>query len=142
MTKMYQFNSFSPITSSSVSNILIVGKLALSNSPMSFNSSSPSIDVNFTYFSFLLLLHCPSIWGLWESLISIAGLAWVCPLLLKDLFLGWTVFPIKKRARKLWRTAPLGLLWAIWKERNRIVFDDVPLSLSRLKSSFVSLLIS
>ena len=66
----------------------------------------------------------------------------MCPLLLKDLFLGWTVFPIKKRARKLWRVAPLGLLWAIWKERNRIVFDDVPFSLSRLKSSFVSLLIS
>ena len=25
-----------------------------------------------------LLIHCLSIWGLWEGLISIVGLEWVC----------------------------------------------------------------
>ena len=89
-----------------------------------------------------LLIHCPLIWGLWEDLISIPSLAWVCPFSHKDLFLGWTFFSIRKRARKLWRSAPLCLLWAIWKEKNQIVFNDVPFSLTRLKSSFVSMLVS
>ena len=35
-----------------------------------------------------ILIHCPSIWGLWEGLISIPNIDWVCPLLAKDLVLG------------------------------------------------------
>ena len=53
-----------------------------------------------------LLIHCPSVWGLWEGLISFLGLDWVCPLSPKDLMLDWTNFPIRKRVRKLWRVAP------------------------------------
>ena len=34
------------------------------------------------------------------------------------------------------------LIWAIWMGRNRIVFDNVPFSLPRLKTSFVSMLVS
>ena len=52
------------------------------------------------------------------------------------------MFPIKKRVRKIWREAPLCLIWAIWKERNRIVFDNVTFSFPRIKSSFVSMLTS
>ena len=89
-----------------------------------------------------LLIHCPSDWGMWESLISIPGLNWVCPLLAKDLILGWSCFSIKKRARKLWRAIPFCLFWVIWKERNWIIFEDVPFSLSRLKTSFASMLVS
>ena len=37
---------------------------------------------------------------------------------------------------------PICLLWAIWKERNLIVFEDVFFSITRLKSSFVSMLLS
>ena len=86
-----------------------------------------------------LLIHCPSVWRLWEGLISIPGYSWVCPYSVQDLFLGWSVFPIRKRARKLWRAAPLCLIWAIWKERNCVVFDNMYFS---LKSSFVSMLTS
>ena len=88
------------------------------------------------------LIHSPSVWGLWEGLISITSIDWVCPLLAKDLLLGWSCFPIRKRAKKIWKAAPLCLFWAVWMERNRIVFDDVPFSLSRLKTSFVSMLVS
>ena len=45
---------------------------------------------------------------------------------------------MKKKDRKLWWAAPLGLCWAIWKERNKIVFEDVPFSHSRLKHSIIS----
>ena len=38
--------------------------------------------------------------------------------------------------------ASTSLLWAIWKERNRVVFYDTPFSVDRLKLSFISLLSS
>ena len=34
-----------------------------------------------------LLIHCPSIWGLWEGLIYAPGFVWVCPFAVKDLLL-------------------------------------------------------
>ena len=37
-----------------------------------------------------LLLHCPSIWDLWEGFIHILGVAWVCPRTLKDLMEEWS----------------------------------------------------
>ena len=43
----------------------------------------------------------------------------------------------KKKEAKLWRAVPLCLFWAIWKERNRVVFDDEAFSKSRLKSCFL-----
>ena len=89
-----------------------------------------------------LLIHCPSIWGLWFRLISILGLHCVCPRLAKVLLLGWNYFPISKKTKRLWRAAPLSLFWAIWKERNKIVFEDETFCLNRLKLSFLSTLTS
>ena len=43
-----------------------------------------------------------------------------------------------KNGSKLWWATPLGICWAIWKERNRIVFEDAPFSHSRLKHSIIS----
>ena len=37
-----------------------------------------------------------------------------------------------------WKVALLCLIWSIWKERNRIVFEHLPLSYTRLKNSFIS----
>ena len=43
-----------------------------------------------------LLIHYPSVWGLWEGLISISGLSWVCPFLAKDLISGLVLLPHKQ----------------------------------------------
>ena len=80
-----------------------------------------------------LLIHCPSIWGLWKELISFPGLDLVYPLSPKDFLLEWTKFLTRKRVKKLWMATPLCLFWAIRKERKRIAFDGIPLSISRLK---------
>ena len=88
------------------------------------------------------LVHCPSIWGFQAAIISIPRMDWVCPYSVKDLLLGWSSFLIRKNARKPWMAAPLSLLWAIWKERNRIVFEEAFFSPNRLKLSFFSFLIS
>ena len=89
-----------------------------------------------------LLIHCPAVWGMWAALISIPGFQWVCPYLVKEVLSGWSCFPIRKRTRKLWLTTPLSFIWAIWKERNRVVYEDVVFSPNRMKLSFVSALIS
>ena len=50
---------------------------------------------------------------------------------------GWKATPIKKSDRKIWLAAPLLLIWAFWKERNKVVFENAEFSLPRLKNSFV-----
>ena len=52
------------------------------------------------------------------------------------------LFLVRKHVRKLWKAAPFSLLWAIWKERNKIVFEDATFSHGRLKLSFISSLTS
>ena len=47
-----------------------------------------------------------------------------------------------RRRRKAWFFAPHCLMWNIWLERNRRTFRDVIVPTSRLKSSFMSTLLS
>ena len=42
----------------------------------------------------------------------------------------------------MWIAAPLSLVWAIWKEINKLIFHDETFSLNRLKISFISVVIS
>ena len=58
------------------------------------------------------------------------------PYLARDLLIGWKTTPIKKPDRKIWLVAPLYLIWAIWKERNEVVFENAEFSLPRLKNPF------
>ena len=53
-----------------------------------------------------------------------------------EFFLGWINPSTRKEEKNLWRMVAPCLLWAIWKERNMIVFEDVQFSLVRLKSFF------
>ena len=55
----------------------------------------------------------------------------------RDLLLGWKTLPVKKSERKIWLAASLHLFWAIWKERNRVIFEYANFSTHRLKASFV-----
>ena len=52
-----------------------------------------------------LFLHCPTIWRFWALLIALSGMEWVCPLRIRDLMMGWSTFPIRKEAKKLWKAA-------------------------------------
>ena len=51
--------------------------------------------------------------------------------------LGWLCLPLRKKDFKLWRVVPLCLIWAIWKERNKVVFKDKAFSRTKLKSCFL-----
>lgn len=82
------------------------------------------------------LIHCPSIWGQWTIVLSIAGVPWVCPLSVRELINSWSCLSARKNAKTLWRAAPSSLLWVIWKERNRIVFEDTSFPAYRIQTSF------
>ena len=88
-----------------------------------------------------LLLHCHSIWSLWGGIISIPSLSWACPCSAKELLEGWSCSTLRKKTKKLWIVAPFCLFWAIWRERNKIVFDNVDFSFFRLKTSFISMFV-
>ena len=44
----------------------------------------------------------------------------------------WFTQPLGKKDSKLWRVVPVCLLWVIWKERNKIIFEDVAFSLDKV----------
>ncbi|KAJ9680532.1 hypothetical protein PVL29_019761 [Vitis rotundifolia] len=84
-----------------------------------------------------ILIHCSKAKVLWDLLFSLFGVNWVLPFSVRDTLLGWHA-PLKdKKHSKVWQAAPLCLFWMIWKERNRIVFENEVLSLQRLKNSFI-----
>ena len=59
------------------------------------------------------------------------------PWLIKDWFFCCNSISIRKSERKAWRVAPFCLFWAIWKERNKVVFENEEFSLNGLRSAFV-----
>ena len=65
------------------------------------------------------------------------GVTWVLPFSVRDTLSGWCGFNLGKKCRKVWKATPLCIFWAVWKERNRIAFDNEELSIHRLKNSFV-----
>ena len=84
-----------------------------------------------------ILIHCQAIWGQWTDLLFAFGVDWTCFFLAKDLIQSWIHFLVRKKTKAIWRAAPLLLLWAIWKERNKIIFEDATFSLLRLKFSVI-----
>ena len=80
-----------------------------------------------------ILIYCPSIWDLWVNLISMLGVYWSCPYVVKDLIDNWGQFLVKKNVKILWWTTPLNIFWEIWKEMTRIVFKEEAFSFNRLK---------
>ncbi|RVW91675.1 LINE-1 reverse transcriptase-like [Vitis vinifera] len=84
-----------------------------------------------------ILIQCSKARVLWELLFALFGVSWVLPYLVRDTLSGWSDFNMGKKRRKVWKAAPLCIFWVVWKERNRIAFDNEELSMNRLKNSLV-----
>ena len=67
---------------------------------------------------------------------ALFGVIWVLPYSVRDTLLGWRGINMGKKRTKVWKAVPLCLFWAVWKERNRIAFENEELSIYRLKNSF------
>ena len=84
-----------------------------------------------------LLLHCPVARLLWDLLLAIFGVYWVCPKSVSETLISWCGTCVGKRLKKAWMTAPLTLFWTIWCERNNIVFENREFSAQRMKALFL-----
>ena len=51
--------------------------------------------------------------------------------------IGWKGPFARKILKKIWMAAPICIFWTIWREGNRVVFEDVVPSAIRMKNSFV-----
>ena len=74
---------------------------------------------------------------LWELLFALFSVMWVLPYSVRYPHLGWHGINMGKKCSKVWMAAPSCLFWAIWKERNRIDFENEEFSIHRMKNSFV-----
>nr|CAN60781.1 hypothetical protein VITISV_022451 [Vitis vinifera] len=84
-----------------------------------------------------LLLFCEKTRMLWLLILSLFGVQWVMHSSVKRNLLGWHGSFVGKKREKAWRAAPLGLMWTIWKERNKRVFDDIERNDQDIKSIFL-----
>ncbi|KAL6314646.1 hypothetical protein AAG906_026990 [Vitis piasezkii] len=83
-----------------------------------------------------IIIHCSKARVLWELVFVLFGVTWVLPYSARDTLLGWHGSFVGKKHRKAWRATPLCLFWSVWKERNRIAFENEDLLVQRLKYSF------
>ena len=84
-----------------------------------------------------LLVHCSKARMLWELILAIVWFGWVFPFSVRKVLLAWQGRKVGKKRKKVWRAVPLSLFWAVWCERNRVVFDNETFSMYRLKNSFI-----
>ena len=61
---------------------------------------------------------------------------------IRETLLGWQGLFIGRKRKKVWSATPLCLFQTIWKERNRRSFENMELSVQRLKFLFLCSLLS
>ena len=82
-----------------------------------------------------LLLHCGKAYWLWSLVFRSFGFSWVLPRSVADTIFGWWNWP-GKHLSSIWNLAPLCLMWCLWRERNRRMFEDMDSSDDQLLASF------
>ncbi|XP_016164319.1 uncharacterized protein LOC107606819 [Arachis ipaensis] len=71
-----------------------------------------------------LFLGCNFSWQVWGAWISHVGLHWIYPGTVKEHFQSWTEFSSNKEERKRWMVCFCAIMWNIWLERNRRIFQN------------------
>lgn len=82
----------------------------------------------------LLLVHCPSIWGLWEGLIPFQGQLF----LIKEMLMGWIWFPFRKKQENFGWQHHYAFYGRFGRKGIRYVFEEMEFSISMIKASFIS----
>ena len=71
-----------------------------------------------------LLLHYPQEFRLQSFAFRSFGIQWVLPGRVVDLLFGWHNW-FRKHSSDIWNLVPLCLMWTVWRERNRLTFEDL-----------------
>ena len=89
-------------------------------------------SLSFNIFVFLLIKKKKK-----KFILAIFGMGWVFPFLVCQALLSWQEARVGKNKKKGRRAAPLYLFWTVWRERNRVAFDNAVFLEYRLKSFFI-----
>ena len=87
-----------------------------------------------------LLIHCSRAKMLWDFLLDIADSNWVFPLTVRQFLLAWQSANVGRKHKRVWMTTPLCLFWTLWKEMNRMTFENEAPSTHMMKSTFLGTL--
>lgn len=87
-----------------------------------------------------LLAQCPVASCLWALIFSTFAVQWVQPEGVLGVLWSWARGWVGKRRRKAWNLALLSLMWLIWLERNRRIFQEVVRSVYWLELRFLHVL--
>ena len=82
-----------------------------------------------------LLHHCELATALWGFVFQTFGIHWVIPAKVIDLSFGWHNW-FGKHSSEVWNLVPLCLMWSLWQERNRRIFEDLEKSLKSSPRAF------
>lgn len=74
-----------------------------------------------------LFLHCKYVRQIWTHICGGLSVEWVMPKLIREFLLSWgKIGEIRGKKGKLFTDAViLGVMWGIWKERNKRIFENV-----------------
>ena len=86
-----------------------------------------------------LLLHCEIASALRVFVFQTFGIHWVILAKVIELLFGWHNW-FGRHSSEVWNLVPLCLMWSLWQERNRHIFEDLEKSVSQLKETFSCLL--
>ena len=84
-----------------------------------------------------LLLHCNIAFELWSFIFQSFGIHWVLVGRVIDHLFGWRNW-FGKHDSGVWNFVPSCLMWTLWTECKRRIFEDKPSSMDQLKAAFVN----
>uniref|UniRef100_A0A2N9EHP5 Reverse transcriptase domain-containing protein n=1 Tax=Fagus sylvatica TaxID=28930 RepID=A0A2N9EHP5_FAGSY len=87
-----------------------------------------------------LLLHCPYAKEMWDMVFALFGIQWVMPRGVLALFECWQGNFGGHQNIVVWRAVPHCVMWCLWRERNRRIFEDCESSIVDLKLQFYRVL--
>ena len=75
-----------------------------------------------------LFLHCKFMWKIWCTCLSWEGLSWSVARNLSEQFHAWLGVNSGRQNQNKWISLFFVIVWAIWRQRNKIVFDKEAMS--------------
>lgn len=71
-----------------------------------------------------IFIHYPFANEAWDTILGKAGMAWVFPNNIGNLFQGWSIMKTSKRGRRMWSLICPIVCWALRLERNERDFEN------------------